>query len=232
MNNNDRFNELFIEFEEETKKKVKNKYLTLEKCIEELKNKRYNPYLREESFIDFCRKIRNIKFHGTNDHYFLITDDTIQKLEDIVNEVKHPFKIEHKATKNVFSANLHSNVRKIMREMDEKSYTHIPIYSDSSEKELVGVFSENSIFQSLIQKQTIEVRDSTTFEDIRTCIDLRNTKEVIKFVSRDKLYDDVVNDFIQEFKDKKKLSCVMVTHHGTSKERVIGILTSWDVIGR
>ena len=59
-----------------------------------------------------------------------------------------------------------------------------------------------------------------------------NSKEIVKFVKRGKLYDDVVNDFVKEFKAGKKLSCVMVTHSGSKTEKVIGILTSWDIIGR
>ena len=47
-----------------------------------------------------------------------------------------------------------------------------------------------------------------------------------------KLYDDVVNEFISEFKNKNKLSCVMITQNGKETEKVIGIITAWDIIGR
>ena len=233
MNNYERFNELFIEFEVETKKKVKNREdKTLDECIKELEDKHYNPYYRERSFIDFCRKLRNIKFHNINDNYILITDDTINKLKEILEEAKHPFKVESKATKPVFDATLEDKATDIMKKMNEKNYTHIPIYKDKSRKELVGIFSENSIFQYLLKDKIIEVDDNTIFNDIKDCISLDNSKEIVKFVSRDKIYDDVVNDFIYEFKKGQKLACVMVTQNGISSEKVIGILTSWDIIGR
>ena len=231
MNNHEKFTKLFLEFEEETKKKV-DKNLTLEECTNKLKEKGYNPYVREDSFIDFCRRLRNMNFHNVNDDYYLITDNTIEKLERIVEEVKHPFKVENKATKNVFSACLDDNVLDVMKEMNENNYTHIPIYLDSSKKELVGIFSENSIFQYLLKDKIIEVDEDKKFSDIKECIAFDNSKEIVKFVKRDKLYDDVVNDFVKEFKAGKKLSCVMVTHSGSKTEKVIGILTSWDIIGR
>ena len=69
-------------------------------------------------------------------------------------------------------------------------------------------------------------------EDIIKYIDISNLKEFVSFVSRNELYDDVVTKYIQEFKYKNKLSCIMITENGTSDEKVIGILTAWDIIGR
>lgn len=231
MNNIEKFGKLFIEFEVETKKKVNNDSLTLDECIKELKLKRQNPYIREDSFIDFCRRLRNINYHNINDNYYLITDDTIDKLTEIVEEVKHPFKVSSKATINIYSKTLNDKVLPTMKDMNEKSYTHIPIY-DEDNKNLVGVFSENSLFQYVMEDKIIEVDDKTTFNDIKKCIDLNLSKEIVKFVAKDKLYDDVVNEFISEFKNKNKLSCVMITQNGKETEKVIGIITAWDIIGR
>ena len=231
MTNQEKFTKIFLEFEEETKKKVNYKYDKLEECIDELRNRRYNPYLKEYSFIKFCRQLRNINAHNLNDNYYLITDETITKLEKVLYEVKHPFRVENKATKNIYSKTLNDKVLDTMKDMNEKSYTHIPIYSEDN-KNLVGIFSENSLFQYIMDDEIIEITDKTNFSDIINCIDLNKSKEIVKFVSRDKLYDDEVNDFITEFKKGSKLSCVMVTNSGSSNEKVIGIITSWDIIGR
>ena len=88
MNNIEKFRKLFLEFEVATRKKVGNDRLNLDECIKELKSKRINPYIRDDNFIDFCRRLRNINSHNINDNYYLITDETITKLEKIVEEVK------------------------------------------------------------------------------------------------------------------------------------------------
>lgn len=231
MNNIEKFRKLFLEFEVATRKKVGNDRLNLDECIKELKSKRINPYIRDDNFIDFCRRLRNINFHNINDNYYLITDETIAKLEKIVEEVKHPYKVSDKATLNIYSKTLNDFVWNAMKDMNEKSYTHIPIY-DETNKHLVGIFSENSLFQYILEDKIIEVDENTTFNDIKYCIDIKLSKEIVKFVARDKLYDDVVNEFISEFKDKNKLSCVMVTQNGKETEKIIGIITAWDIIGR
>ena len=231
MNNIEKFRKLFLEFVVATRKKVGNDRLNLDECIKELKSKRINPYIRDDNFIDFCRRLRNINSHNINDNYYLITDDTITKLEKIVEEVKHPYKVSDKATLNIYSKTLNDFVWNSMKDMNEKSYTHIPIY-DETNKHLVGIFSENSLFQYILEDKIIEVDKNTTFNDIKKCIDIKLSKEIVKFVAKDNLYDDVVNEFINEFKNKNKLSCVMITQNGKETEKVIGIITSWDIIGR
>lgn len=231
MNNQEKFTKLFIEFDEETKKKLNYKYKDLDVCIDELRKNGYNPYVKEYGFITFCRRLRNISFHNTNDNYYLITDETIKKLSEVLEEVKHPYKVYSKATINIYSKTLNDKVLPTMIDMNEKSYTHIPIYSEDN-KELVGVFSENSLFQSVMDNEIVGIDEATTFNDIKDCINFDKSKELVKFVPRDLLYDDVVNDFIREFKNNNKLSCVMVTNSGKNTERVIGIITAWDIIGR
>lgn len=186
MNNIEKFRKLFLEFEVATRKKVGNDRLNLDECIKELKSKRINPYIRDDNFIDFCRRIRNINSHNINDNYYLITDETIIKLEKIVEEVKHPYKVSNKATLNIYSKTLNDNVMNTMKDMNEKSYTHIPIY-DETNNHLVGIFSENSLFQYILEDKIIEVDENTKFNDIKKCIDIKFSKEIVKFVAKDKL---------------------------------------------
>lgn len=153
----------------------------------------------------------------------------LEKFDEIIEEIKHPYKVYDKATKNVYSAYLNDKVRDVMLEMMNKSYTHIPIYDNNK---MIGIFSENTLFDYLYKNKIIEVDDNTTFNDVIDFISIDNSKEVIKFVAKNELYDDVCMEFIKEFKKGSKLSCVLVTQNGKSSEKVIGILTSWDIIGR
>ncbi len=231
MNNIEEFRKLFNEFEDETKKKFNYRYDKISECIKELVKDRKNPYFRERSFIEFCTRLRNLASHNNNDNYYLITDETVEKLGQILYEVKNPYKVYEKATINVYSNTVNDKVLLAMNKMNEENYTHIPIYEEDG-RTLAGVFSENSLFQYVIDDKIIEIDDNTTFNDIRKCIDLNNSKETIIFVHRNELYDNVVNDFIKVFNEKQKLAYIMVTENGKQTEKVIGIITAWDVIGR
>ena len=231
MNNQEKFLELFKSFENETMVKLNFECGSLKDCVDELKRRRYNPYYREYSFIDFCRRLRNICSHNINANYYFITDETIKRLETIIDEVKHPFTVYDKATRNIFSRSLKDGVLATMKAMNEKCYTHIPIYTNDGNK-LAGIFSESAIFNYLIRNNNISLNNSTTFNDVIDCINLSNSDEFVKFVPKKLLYDDVVNDFVNEFKNNNKLSCVFVTDNGKNHEVVKGIITTWDIIGK
>ena len=228
--NNKKFKDLYIEFENAITKTYPKETGTSANKIKNLRSKKINPFYNKYDFIDFCRDCRNITTHDIyGNEYLNFPEEMIENFQAIVEEVKHPFTIYNKATINVFTANLNDNVKKIMREMINKSYTHVPIYHNNK---LVGIFSENTLFNYLYENEIVEISDETLFCDIKDYIDINNYKEIIKFVARDELYDKVVNSFIEEFKNKNKLSCVLVTNSGKPTEKILGILTAWDIVGR
>lgn len=202
----------------------------LVKKIKELKNKHREPYYSQYDFIDFCRECRNrISHDGYENDFIFYGDEMIKKLDEVIEEIKHPYKVYDKSTKNVYSANLNDNVREKMKKMMENNYTHIPIYDNNK---LVGIFSEGVLFNYLYENEIVEIDENTLFKDIKDFISFNNSKEIIKFASRNRLYDDICLEFINEFKKGSKLSCVLVTENGKEEEKVIGILTAWDILGR
>lgn len=228
--NNKKLKDLYTEFEDAINKTYPDITGKIYEKIECLKRKRINPFFSEYEFIDFCRKYRNLISHNVEENKYLdFTNEMIEKFEKIIEEVKRPYTVYSKSTKNLFDANINEYVIDKMKVMIEKSYTHIPIYDN---EKLVGIFSENSLFNYLYDNEIVEIDKYTTFNDIKDYIDINNLKEIVKFVSKDDLYDNVVNSFIAEFKNKNKLSCVFITNSGKQTEKVIGILTTWDIIGR
>ena len=229
IRNTEIFRRRFLELEKLTIYEEDNDEKLVKK-IKELKNKHREPYYSQYDFIDFCRECRNrISHDGYENDFIFYGDEMIKKLDDVIEEIKHPYKVYDKSTKNIYSANLNDNVRKVMLEMINKNYTHIPVYNNNR---LVGIFSEGVLFNYLYKNEIVEIDENTLFSDIMDFISLNNSKEIIKFVDRNKLYDDICLEFINEFKKGSKLSCVLVTENGKEEEKVIGILTAWDILGR
>lgn len=237
--NIEKFRILFIEFENLTKNLIRNKNIDIKihnndidiyDAIDKLKRKRIIPYCTEMDFLLFCKNCRNRVSHVNDDFkYIIYTDEFINKLENIIDQIKNPPTAYSLSTKNITRANIEENVKVYMQKMNELNYTHIPIYDQDK---LVGIFSEKSIFNYLLKDEIIEIDENTTFEDIKEYISMENSKETIKFISKAELYNDVINEFINQFKQGKKLDCIMITENGVVGEKVIGIITSWDVLGR
>lgn len=228
--NVDKFRELFVEFEKATKNLVKDKNIDIHDAIEKLREQMVIPYSKESEFLHFCRDCRNRISHVNDDYkYIIYTDEFIDKFERILEQIKNPPTAYSMATKNITSAMTTDNVREYMNIMNQNNYTHIPIYQ---ENKLIGIFSENSIFNYLLKEEIIEVSNETTFNDIISYIDFDNSKETVQFISRKELYNSVINNFVKEFKNGEKLSCIMITENGIIGEKVIGLITAWDIIGK
>lgn len=173
---------------------------------------------------------RNRLSHVNYDYkYIIYTDEFIEKLENIIKQIKNPPSAYSMSTKNITSANVDDNVHNIMNLMNEKNNTHIPIYEKNK---LIGIFSENSIFNYLLKEESIKITSKTTFKDILDYISIDNCNETIKFVSKKEKYNDVTNDFIKKYKNGEKLSCILITQNGIIGEQVEGLITSWDIIGK
>ena len=229
-NNLEKFRELFKEFEHLTKEKLGNNKLELNKAISELKNKRIEPYYSEYDFLDFCRFCRNRDAHSNDEaQYIIYTDKFIDKLEKIIDLIKNPPTVYEKSTKPVRAAQSTDYVRKIMQEMSEYNYTHIPIYDN---EKLIGIFNESTIFNYLNFKNNIQIEENTTFNDIKDCFLIPNKTEIVKFAPKDKNYNEIIIEFINEFKKRERLSCFMITEDGSANHKIIGIITAWDIIGK
>ena len=226
-----RFMDLFKVFEQETKKAANLKNETLSNCINHLKNKRYEPWYSNANFIDLCRDIRNFESHQLNKNYYSISEQTITELERIVEQIKRPITVYEKCNKSVYSKTVSDKVLETMEVMLSKDYTHIPIYSDDR-KELVGIFTKNTLFKSILDEQIVMVDNDTDFDSIRKSIIQTKSDSRIRFVPKNKLFNEIVFEFMQCFKNKDKVDCLMITNNGKPNEQVIGVLTAWGIIGR
>ncbi len=230
MDNVEKFRKLFVEFENLTKKLLNKREIAIKDAIDILNNNHVFPYSKETDFLHFCRMCRNRLSHVNYDYkYIIYTDEFILKLEKIIEQIKNPPSAYSMSTKNITFATVDDNVHNFMNLMNEKNFTHIPIYEKNK---LIGIFSENSIFNYLLREEIIEISKETTFNDIRDYISLDNCKETIKFVSKSEKYNDVTNYFIKKYKNGEKLACILITQNGNVGEKIEGLITSWDIIGR
>lgn len=231
--NTNKFKELYVEFEKIIEKEYKEKYgeknVRVADVIDEKRAKRISPYYENYEFLDFCRRYRNKISHEENELKYLdFTDSAIERLEEIIYRIKNPYDVYSKSVKDVFSRTLSDKVGETMEIMLDKNYSYVPIYNEN--RELVGIFSDNIIFEFLAKKSKIEITDSTSFSDIYDLIKLENSKDHVKFFPKKKLYDEVVNHFVNLYKKGDRLRCIMVTENGKEGEVVEGIITTWDII--
>ena len=157
--------------------------------------------------------------------------DIVEKYETIKNLVIHPPKalaIAIPAPK-IFTASFDSNIQQIMKIMIDKSYTHIPILENGV---MIGVFSENTLFSYLAASKDILITADATMRDFKEFIPFeKHQNEYFEFISKEAMLDEVEEIFKKGLQDLKRIAVVYITEHGKKEERLLGMLTAWDIAG-
>lgn len=113
--------------------------------------------------------------------------------------------------------------------MREKDYTHTPIVEQA---QVVGVFSENTVFKSLFNDENIHIDNTIRFEDIHEYIRIDRTSHNYMYVKPQDFISDVRQRFEREHQKNDRKDLILVTSDGKPEGEFCGILTSYDLIVR
>ena len=232
--------DLFKELEEIIRKKcnvsgIITEDTTLDSQIKELSKK--NSVVRKyQDELMIIKQVRNINTHQRNDKYGYVVcpnPDMNIKLKTIIDEIKNPPTIYNSnicvKRQNMYCRNIDDTIEETIKVMIEKVYTHIPIFENDV---LVGVFSENTLLDIVNKETGILIGKDTTFRAFQDYLKIENhSSEEFKFISRNKNIYDIEDIFKDYFTRNKRLGCVYITENGKENEKILGMLTAWDIFG-
>jgi predicted transcriptional regulator len=189
-----------------------------------------------EEYLKSFANLRNAIVHNPKVNVFESIaephDSKVRLYESIKNTVLHPpLAIDTIAVKSNEIKTTNSNQRAldVMRMMKEKTYTHIPVIEDGV---LIGVFSENTILSYMVKNEDILIeRDATISEFIDFIPIDKHESEYFKFVSKNTLVIDIEEIFERELEVKRRLGVIFITENGKSGEKILGLVTAWDIAG-
>jgi len=240
-NEADKFLNLFKILEEVIRDECQKKGIDArnEVSIGQLINKlseKNNIIKRHKNELDIIRDIRNILTHKSGKVYKnLITPspEVTDNLENIIREIKNPPQIYNSPIcikkDKMYCRNLYDNIYETIKEMTNKLYTHVPIIENGK---LIGVFSENTILDIVNSDGKVIIDETMKFEEIKEFIKIENhSMERFEFIAKDKNIYEVEEMFEKYFKQNKRIGCIYITDKGKKDEKIIGMLTAWDVLG-
>ena len=182
--------------------------------------------------LEYCRQLRNLISHNPRVYDGVQPSRSlIELLENTTNKVLNPPLAIDKAIQRsaVLCAKMSDNVLPVMKEMSEKTYTHVPIIDDGR---VIGVFSENTVFSYLVDEEIVGIEPTTTFEDLGNFLPLESHRaESFRFISKKTLLRDVVKLFDDAVKEGDRIGLVMITKSGKQEDKLMGIITAWDIVG-
>lgn len=193
-------------------------------------------FYKYKEFLLEMAKLRNLIVHNSDSknaepiaepHIYIV-----KKYENILNQLKNPSKvIETVAIKSeyIYTTSMEDIAIDVMKEMNKKTYTHVPVVENGS---LIGVFSENTIFSYMAAIGDVLIERDTKIEEFAEFIPIdKHVSEYFKFAPKDALVIDIEEIFKEELQNKKRLSVVFITETGKPTEKILGLITAWDIAG-
>lgn len=219
-----------------------NLYRELEEALEEKYNKSASAALQEftksleggrfREELTVCREIRNVLTHhatiGTSP-VLEPADELMEVLFTVVNELRSPEKALNSATlaENVLMATPQKKVLELMRLMEQKGYSHVPVWYYG---EMIGVFSRSTLFSYLIDHPEMKLDEDSRVEMFKQYIPLNRHNERFLFADENMTVWEAREAF-QNAVRQKRLAAIFITDTGKTKGRLLGMLTPWDVLG-
>ena len=190
-------------------------------------------YKKFEKDINLIRKIRNLLSHGEckieGKVAIEINENIIEKLKEIISLLENPPLVTSRYISEMFVVDLEEKLEKLIKTMNEKKISHVPVLD--KDKKLVGVFSENTIFSKLSDDEIIEIGKEYQVKDYVKYIKLENhSSEYFDFIKRNEELTSAQNLFNKSIKKDTKLVMLFVTENGKKTEKILGILTPWDLL--
>lgn len=195
------------------------------KKINELKQSSRSDKQSRAMMLDSARNIRNFLAHDTKKGvtfievsselvYFIRKEIELLKREKKASNIMIPF------DKILYCEN-NDNIKDIITKMREKRFTNVPILNN---KYVIGIFNENILttnivfnnkYDNLINSCNYSLADDYSSYYAFTAMDTRVTDLEYLF---------------EEKKNNKRLEMLFVTQNGLNTEKLLGIITVYDVI--
>ena len=227
----DDFTKKYIEFETEIKRRnnidkydKRTDYIKTDKIL----SKRMNLWY-------MYKDLRNLLSHEhdvRNKNYLIVTQDCYDAFLNDVEKAIHPNKAINIAQYPVSTANHNSIVSDVISNMLENNFTCTPIVDDKGV--VLGIFSPHSLmlyFEYNKEEILASEPQKTKISEIIKFCKIDNDKDIeYKFVNKNMDEFEIRELFESSYHKNKRLEAIFVTEHGNPNEKIIGIITNWDIV--
>ena len=183
--------------------------------------------------LDLCREIRNLLSHNADDSGEAVvqpSEAVLRMLYDILEHVQRPRLAVDFGTpvERILFAHPNDSALDTMRRMLKMGYSHVPVRDREG---LRGVFSAASLLGWLAKRGFGEVPAATRIQDLNEFIRFDDSRsEKYLFLPRDATLLSVRDAFERRDEPNHRLAVVFITTDGARQDRLLAMLTPWDVL--
>ncbi len=181
--------------------------------------------------LDYIRDVRNLLSHRPKiaDSYMVEPSEAmVQLLKDVIARVETPAVAANIMVRihEVFCCGKEDAVLPAVRTMYEKGISHIPIMEEGR---VVGVFSDSTFIRCTVSGE-YAVDENTVFGEIEKELSFESYEpETFLFTGKETAINELSDIFEEASRAGRKVGMIFVTEHGRDSEKLLGIITAWDV---
>lgn len=193
-----------------------------------MRNKAFVDIERE---LDMCRETRNLLSHNPKikgEYAVEPSESMLELLDNVISRIEHPLRAKDVMVRknDLCYMSMDDKVRDGMLAIKEHSYKQIPILDDGV---LVGIFSAKTLLDIMISKEGTGIDPEISFLDISKYVTINNEDKTYAFVSQDMLVSDIGLMYKDNLSKTDRINIIFVTHSGKRTERILGIITAWEI---
>ena len=190
----------------------------------------FKPYVKE---LDLIREVRNLIQHKDVEvkgkEAIYVDEVLMDALREIIGLVQHPETVGDICTRDLMTAGLSTPVKEVIDRMLDSSFSHIPVLDEQGK--LLGIFSENTIFTRVAKEGLGALTESDCVRDFKPYLDIRaHGRDSFAFIAEGVATEQAVDQYKHRDKQGRRLAMLVVTRHGDPSEKVLGVLTPYDVL--
>jgi len=174
--------------------------------------------------LKYFGEIRNQISHGIKldwHTYVYPSEYAIAQLARYADSIKRPPRCIDVFGKPVFTCKTSDKLQKIVSIMEEKNYSHVPVYDN--DWFYIWVLSESEILVWFNKDENKDIKNAKIGD-----VWLISDKEYVKFIHKKVNIYEIDQLFTTKKQNNKKLWVILITEHGKKEEPLLWIITAGD----
>jgi predicted transcriptional regulator len=163
--------------------------------------------------------LRNVSVHASS--FVDINKPAIVKLQRIVNTFSKKAVDIATRKENIFKVNLKESIGNIVKTMDDKDFSHVPVVK---ENEFIGVFSEHTLLSLVAQGVYDPDKKIGEIKDL-----LVEAGEDYVFLPLNVDFYRIYQMFQEHIAYPERLKAIFLTESGKPSSEIKGMITAWDL---
>ncbi len=226
------FLELYRQLEDALEKRYRNKKRSSSSVVMEFCREEESAPVREK--LDLCREIRNLLTHNAAVKGEPVVEPSAPMLEALREALSYvrrpPLALDFAVRgKNIMTARLSQRVLPLMEQMWENGYSHIPVMREGG---FCGVFSTGAVFRYQLDTGGKAIGRETVLRELGKYLVPGEHMENYVFLPKKATYISARKVFEKPGGKNCRVSAIFITETGNPGERLLGMLTPWDVLSR